>query len=278
VAPEVDMPLRVLAAGGSKEEKDRVEALVRTALAARAAEAWFISLVKLGNKWSVTLDGPGVRSVTLMSTEARLAVEITAALGGTTPAAGPEPQPAAPTAPAPKPAPTPPPAVAPPSPPPPSAATPPSRSPTVLRRPTGAAARPAPVPPAPSPAPRPTAAASSAPPAALPKASAPRPTSAARTPAAPASNRPVPSRPAPTPPAPAPTPASANTFAGGRGERRETQSCTQCGDAFVVVYVAEDPDEGLETVAVACPHCWHINQAMLPASVAYNNEYRAEKP
>jgi hypothetical protein len=46
----------------------------------------------------------------------------------------------------------------------------------------------------------------------------------------------------------------------------------------MVVYTADDPDEALETVAVACPHCWHINHAMLPATIAYNNEYRAEKP
>src|SRR5262249_34170036 len=149
--------------------------------------------------------------------------------------------------------------------------TAPGRSPTVLRRPTGAPTYPVPTaattpaPPDPSPASRPKPQAPS-PPAAL-KTPAVRPPSAERGPAAP-----TPSRPAPTPTPPAPTPASAGAFSAARGERRETQSCTQCGDAFVVVYVAEDPDEGLETVAVACPHCWHINQAMLPASVAYNNE------
>jgi len=272
------MPLRVLAAGGSKEEKDRVEALVRSALAARASESWFVSLVKLGNKWSVTLDGPGLRAVTLMSTEARLTVEMGAALGGLAPAAAPEPAPPPPAPPPAAPAPpvsarTPPPAPSPA----PSAGTAPARPPTVLRRPTGASPSPAPGPAAsPAPAARPSPPAVSPAPAASAKAAAARPPSAA--PATTPAERPSSVRP-PASPAPAPPPASVRGApAASNGERRDRLSCTRCGEAFAVVYVEEDPDEAQETVAVACPHCWHINQAMLPASVAYNNEYRAEKP
>jgi hypothetical protein len=197
------MPLRVLAAGGSKEEKDRVEAAVRGVFASRSSETWFVSLVKVREQWSVTLDGPGLRAVTLLTAESRIGDEIGAALGGRSPGGPVE-------------------AASPPSVPAVSAASAPPRAPS---------------PPVPS-------------------------GSSRSTPAA------EPSRPAARP----------SAFGGPRGERRDPQSCTQCGDGFMVVYTADDPDEALETVAVACPHCWHINHAMLPATIAYNNEYRAEKP
>jgi DNA-directed RNA polymerase subunit RPC12/RpoP len=53
------MGLKILCAGGSKEEKDAVEAAVRAGIGTRpAGESWMVSLVKIGPQWSVTLDGP----------------------------------------------------------------------------------------------------------------------------------------------------------------------------------------------------------------------------
>ena len=53
------MSLKILCAGGSKEEKEAVETAVRAGIGARpAAETWTVSLVKVGRQWSVTLDGP----------------------------------------------------------------------------------------------------------------------------------------------------------------------------------------------------------------------------
>jgi hypothetical protein len=52
--------------------------------------------------------------------------------------------------------------------------------------------------------------------------------------------------------------------------------CTRCGKAYVVVYEAA-PDEPEETVAVACPHCWHVNQVLVSESAAESRDYRAEK-
>jgi DNA-directed RNA polymerase subunit RPC12/RpoP len=53
------MSLKILCAGGSKEEKEAVETAVRAGIGPRpAAETWTVSLVKVGRQWSVTLDGP----------------------------------------------------------------------------------------------------------------------------------------------------------------------------------------------------------------------------
>jgi len=53
------MALKILCAGGSKEEKEAVETAVRAGIGSRpAAESWMVSLVKIGRQWSVTLDGP----------------------------------------------------------------------------------------------------------------------------------------------------------------------------------------------------------------------------
>jgi ssDNA-binding Zn-finger/Zn-ribbon topoisomerase 1 len=53
------MSLKILCAGGSKEEKEAVETAVRAGIGARpAGETWTVSLVKVGRQWSVTLDGP----------------------------------------------------------------------------------------------------------------------------------------------------------------------------------------------------------------------------
>jgi len=53
------MALKILCAGGSKEEKEAVETAVRAGLGPRPpAESWTVSLVKIGRQWSVTMDGP----------------------------------------------------------------------------------------------------------------------------------------------------------------------------------------------------------------------------
>ncbi|HUG52042.1 MAG TPA: hypothetical protein VMR21_00505 [Vicinamibacteria bacterium] len=53
------MPLKILCAGCSKDERHAVEAGVRTVLADRGRrEPWTVSVVKFGSGWSVTLDGP----------------------------------------------------------------------------------------------------------------------------------------------------------------------------------------------------------------------------
>jgi DNA-directed RNA polymerase subunit RPC12/RpoP len=53
------MSLKILCAGGSKEEKEAVETAVRAGIGARPpGETWTVSLVKVGRQWSVTLDGP----------------------------------------------------------------------------------------------------------------------------------------------------------------------------------------------------------------------------
>ena len=53
------MGVKILCAGGSKEEKEAVETAVRAGLGPRPAqESWTVSLVKIGRQWSVTVDGP----------------------------------------------------------------------------------------------------------------------------------------------------------------------------------------------------------------------------
>ena len=62
---------------------------------------------------------------------------------------------------------------------------------------------------------------------------------------------------------------------GGRWyTRHEDGSETNTG--FVVIYDST-PDEGLERVPVACPHCWSLNQVLVGAEAAANTDYRAEK-
>jgi hypothetical protein len=61
--PESRGGIKFLVAGVSKDERAALEARVRQALGSHvAAGAWTVSLVRLGEKWSVTLDGPGERS------------------------------------------------------------------------------------------------------------------------------------------------------------------------------------------------------------------------
>ena len=67
--------LKVLVAGVDKDERGELEARVRQALGSRAASGpWSVSLVKLGGKWSVTLNGPGERfkNVSFTAADARL--------------------------------------------------------------------------------------------------------------------------------------------------------------------------------------------------------------
>lgn len=59
-------PLRVLVAGADKDTRSFVEKSVRDALVTTPPDgACTISLVKLGESWSVTVDGPGERRRTL---------------------------------------------------------------------------------------------------------------------------------------------------------------------------------------------------------------------
>lgn len=62
-------PLKILVAGLDKDARGAVEAVVRRALASRpATEAWTVSLVKLGGRWSITLNGPRERTRSLSLT------------------------------------------------------------------------------------------------------------------------------------------------------------------------------------------------------------------
>jgi hypothetical protein len=84
------VPLKILLAGFSKDDRERVERVVKDAFGARAADdAWRVSLVRMHQKWSVTLDGPGFRGVTLATTEERFGETLAAALDPQRPAESP---------------------------------------------------------------------------------------------------------------------------------------------------------------------------------------------
>jgi hypothetical protein len=77
--------LKLLVAGVDKDERASLESRVRQALGSHASEGpWSVSLVKLGSKWSVTLNGPGerFRSLSFASDDARLQDAIRDAVGG----------------------------------------------------------------------------------------------------------------------------------------------------------------------------------------------------
>jgi hypothetical protein len=77
------MGVKILCAGCSKEERELAEADVKKALAERAAgDEWMVSLVKLADRWSVTLDAPAarLRAVTIMAPQGRLTDSIREAL------------------------------------------------------------------------------------------------------------------------------------------------------------------------------------------------------
>jgi len=181
------MPLKILCAGCPPEEKERAESDVRRALGRRTdGEAWMVSLVKMRDRWSVTLDGPGARGLTCLAPEGRVSESILEALGG----------------------------------------------------PAGAAPAP--------------------PPAAPPAAARPEPAPASFAPSSFEEDMPAPVR---------------SAAAGARHDRHE---CASCRGAFVVSYDGQG-DEGEETVAVACPHCWHRNYVLVGESAAETREFTAEK-
>ncbi len=71
-------------AGVDKDARSAVESIVVDALGPRAdAAEWTISLVKLADKWSVTVDGPGerFRGLSLTADEERLGEAIREAIG-----------------------------------------------------------------------------------------------------------------------------------------------------------------------------------------------------
>ena len=77
------MGLKLMCAGCSKDEREAAEADVRKALGRRTeGGAWIVSLVRISDQWSITLDGSsyGVRSMTLVAPEGRLYETIAEAL------------------------------------------------------------------------------------------------------------------------------------------------------------------------------------------------------
>jgi DNA-directed RNA polymerase subunit RPC12/RpoP len=85
------MPLKVLCAGASKDEREFADRAVRQALKDKAGDgAWTVSLVKIAGQWSVTVDAPSVRSLTLVAPLNGLQDAITLALQGATPPPPPE--------------------------------------------------------------------------------------------------------------------------------------------------------------------------------------------
>ena len=62
------MPLKIMCAGCSKDEREPAEASVKAALAG-AAGSWTVSLVKIGRQWSMTVDGPEIKHKTLVVPE-----------------------------------------------------------------------------------------------------------------------------------------------------------------------------------------------------------------
>jgi hypothetical protein len=69
------MPLKVMLAGCSDDERARLESVVRSVIGSRAdAGAWNVSLVQVAGRWSVHLDGPhdALRGVSFVVAEAEL--------------------------------------------------------------------------------------------------------------------------------------------------------------------------------------------------------------
>src|SRR5688572_15649786 len=91
------MSLKILCAGCSKQEREAVEMEVAAGLGVRAREdPWTVSLVKIGDRWSVTLEGPdrAMRGAAFMAPQGRLRQAIAEAVSQGAPAA---PAPAAPS-------------------------------------------------------------------------------------------------------------------------------------------------------------------------------------
>ena len=88
------MSLKILCAGCSKQEREAVEVEVAAALGPRArSDPWTVSLVKIGDRWSVTMEGPdrATRGTNFMAPLLGLRESIVAALtrGDGAPAASP---------------------------------------------------------------------------------------------------------------------------------------------------------------------------------------------
>src|SRR4029079_10784451 len=67
--------LKLLLAGCSKADRERLEPVVQGIFGPRPDhESWVVSLVKIGDRWSVNLDGPDARlhGVTFISQEESL--------------------------------------------------------------------------------------------------------------------------------------------------------------------------------------------------------------
>jgi hypothetical protein len=98
------MPLKVLCAGCSKEERQWAETTVRQAVGGHADYGvWSVSMVRIADKWSLTIDAPsqGLRGQTLVAPTTGLREAITGALPGASarhaaPAAAPRAAPAPP--------------------------------------------------------------------------------------------------------------------------------------------------------------------------------------
>lgn len=71
------MALTFLCAGCSQAERDEAEATVRAALGDRfRAAPWVVSLVRVGEQWSVTMNGPGLRALSFAAPGPRLGESI----------------------------------------------------------------------------------------------------------------------------------------------------------------------------------------------------------
>jgi hypothetical protein len=84
------MSLKILCAGCSKQEREAVEVEVAAGLGARARnDPWTVSLVKIGDRWSVTLEGPdrATRGAAFMASQGRLRQAIAEVLNQSAPAA-----------------------------------------------------------------------------------------------------------------------------------------------------------------------------------------------
>lgn len=244
------MPLKIMCAGCSKDERDAAEAMVKAALGT-AAGSWMVSLVKIGRQWSVTIDGPEIKHKTMVVPDGSIPQALRDLVG---PPTAPEPAwqpPRAPSTPAAMPrAPLPP------------TTTPPASRPAVPR--------PAAAPTAPTRAPAPPATPARTTPPTVPRPTVPAPA----RPVIPGAPRQAPQAPPPgMARAPGPPRSSPPTRTGVRQDRYD---CQHCGGAFVVIYESA-PDDSQETVAVACPHCWKNSHVMISEEAALTRDYRAEK-
>ena len=89
------MSLKILCAGCSTDERNAVEASVRAGMGTRPPrEPWIVSVVKVGDRWSVTVNGPqeGARGRSFLVPTQEIQRSIAGALGGP-PAAGGDPGP-----------------------------------------------------------------------------------------------------------------------------------------------------------------------------------------